>query len=62
MSKDPERVTIATYVNKKGDERVAVQMARSLALKIAASHQDSIDKVIDAIETRITAQETAAGE
>lgn len=62
MAKDPERVTIVTYINKKGDARVAVQMARATALKIAVDDPDSIEKVIGGIRTRIENQENAASE
>lgn len=55
--KDPERVTLSTYTNKKGSERLAIQMARSLALKIAVGDQNAIDKLTDAVSTRITAEE-----
>lgn len=58
MVKDPERVTLSTYTNKKGDERVGAQFARSLGLKIAVGDQNAIDKLTDAISTRITREET----
>lgn len=58
-SKDPNRVTIATYTNKHGRERVAAQMSRELALEIAVSDPDAIDKLIGAITERIVKQERA---
>lgn len=56
-NKDPERVTLTTYKNKKGESRMAVQFARSLALKIAVGDQTAIDKIVEAITKRIETQE-----
>jgi len=55
--RDPERVTIVTYRNKKDNERVGVQFARSLALKIAVSDEDAIDKLIETITKKILKEE-----
>lgn len=58
--KDPERVTIQTYKNKKGDERVGVQFARSLGLKLAVNDEEAIEKLVEAIAARIIKEERSA--
>ncbi len=55
--RDPERVTIATYTNKKKEERVSVLFARSFALKIATGDEESITKLVDAVAARIEREE-----
>lgn len=57
-TRDPERVTVVTYKNKKGDHRVAVQTAYSLGLKVAVGDPDAIAKVLEAITTRIEREES----
>ena len=60
--KDPERVSLSTYTNSKGDDRVAVSFARSLALKIASGNKAAADKVTDAIIARIEREERGPSE
>ena len=54
---DPDRVTISTYTNKKGQARVSALMSRDLALRIAADDLDALDKVRVALKTRIEREE-----
>jgi len=60
--RDPERVTIVTYDNKRGNARVGLQFARSLALKVAVADEDAIDKVVAAITEKILKEERAPTE
>lgn len=55
-----ERVTTTTYRNGKGKERLATQMSRDLALKIAIGDKDAIELLTDAIAARIEREEGIA--
>ena len=58
MPRDPERITLQTYTNKKGEQRIGMQFAYSLGLKIATGNREAIDKLIDAITARVEREET----
>lgn len=51
------RVTTTTYRNAKGDERVAAQMSRDIAMRIAIGDKDAIEMLTDAIALRIEREE-----
>lgn len=58
--RDPERVTVSLYTNKKKQARIGVQFPYSLGMKIATGNTAARDKVIEAVVARVEAQE--AGE
>jgi len=58
MALNPDRVTVATYTNKKGHHRVAIQMSRALALRVTVGDEVAHALVLDAITTRIEREET----
>lgn len=60
MPRDPERVNVSIYKNKKGDQRIGVQLPYSLGMRIATGNTTARDKVIEAITTKVEAEE--AGE
>lgn len=61
---DYRRPTIITYSNKKGRQRVAIQMDREFALEVALGSQlgyDLLDVLRDVIEKKITDEEMQNG-
>ena len=61
MPRDPERVNVSLYTNKKGDRRVGIQFPYSLGMKVATGNVTARDKIVEALVSRIETEE-AGGE
>ena len=52
-----DRVTTTTYKNAKQDDRLAAQMSRDIAMRIAVGDKEAIEMLTDAIAARIEREE-----
>jgi hypothetical protein len=56
----PRDVTIATYVNKKGEDRVNIMVPRVFAIRLALGDEEALAKLIGSLSNRLERQEQAS--
>ena len=57
--KNTDRVTVQTYTNAKGNDRVAIQISRGRAIRITTGDYDALNDIREAIKTRIEREESS---
>ena len=54
-------LTLSVYTNKKGEERLAIQMSYAFAMRVATDDLEALDKIRHDIKRRVELVESKAG-
>lgn len=60
--KPTDRVTVSSYRNAKGEDKVAIQITRKRANRIAVGDWDALQDIIDSITKKVERDEARDAE